>query len=353
MSLENIPKEKTDSEFLGQEGARVEGKSRLEAAYGSGDGDEQQGLAAVAGGTKQHDQAQLGTIFEQKYRPWRGDLNPRWARNWSILRHHVYGLFSKGHRPYGWATRLILLSVFLMSLGDLAMSFLSSIIAETEMHRIFGVSKDNLYGHVLGFWPRNALCFPLVAALLIGGMISEDRMNGTSAIYFSRPLNRIDYTAMKFLSVATILFLIIVVTLGIYYTGDILLQGEGWAFFLDTLPIFLGAALAGTILVFTYTSIGLSLSSVSRGKFFPAVALLGIFLGTKLVAFLIYSLFDKSVLYLLSPYDCVAHVGQTLVGTTATYDHPWSWSLISIIALNAIALYVLSARVSSMEVTRE
>ena len=69
MSLENIPKEKTDSEFLGQEGARVEGKSRLEAAYGSGDGDEQQGLAAVAGGTKQHDQAQLGTIFEQKYRP--------------------------------------------------------------------------------------------------------------------------------------------------------------------------------------------------------------------------------------------------------------------------------------------
>ena len=131
------------------------------------------------------------------------------------------------------------------------------------------------------------------------------------------------------------------------------MQGEGWAFFLETLPIFLGAALGGTILVITYSCIGLALSSVSRGKFFPAVALLGIFLGTKLVAFLIYSLFEKSILYLLSPYDCVAHVGQILVGTTTTYDHPWSWSLIALIAINSIALYVLSARVSSMEVTRE
>ena len=119
------------------------------------------------------------------------------------------------------------------------------------------------------------------------------------------------------------------------------------------MPIFLGAALAGTILVFTYSSIGLALSSVSRGKFFPAVALLGIFLGMKLIAFLIYALFERSVLYLLSPYDCVAHVGQALVGTTATYDHPWTWSLMSLVVINAIALYILATRVSSMEVTRE
>jgi ABC-type transport system involved in multi-copper enzyme maturation permease subunit len=347
---QNIP----DAEFLGQAGVKVEGQTRLEAAYGSSDGDEQTiPSASVAGGTKQHEQAHLGTVFDQSYQPWRGSLNPRWARNWAILRHHVYGLFSKGHRPYGMATKLILFAAFLISLGDLGMSFISAIFSETEMHRVFGISKDNLYGHVLGFWPRNAICFPIIAALLIGGIISEDRMHGTSAIYFSRPLNRIDYTAMKFLSVAIVLFMLIVGTLGIYYTGDILMQGEGWAFFLDTFPIFLGAALGGTILVFTYSSIGLALSSVSRGKFFPAVALLGIFLGMKLIAFLIYALFERSVLYLLSPYDCVAHVGQTLVGTTSTYDHPWTWSLMSLVVINAIALYILASRVSSMEVTRE
>jgi len=342
-----------DAEFLGQTGVKVEGQTRLEAAYGAGDGDDSVMVASVAGGTKEHEQAQLGTVFNQKYRPWEGTLNPRWARNWSILRHHVYGLFSKGHRPYGMATKLILFAAFLLSLGDLGLSFIGSIFGESDMTRLFGVSRDNLYGHVLGFWPRNALCFPIIAALLIGGMISEDRMNGTSAIYFSRPLNRIDYTAMKFLSVAIVLFLLIVGTLGIYYTGDILLRGEGWSFLLDTLPMFLGAAIAGLILVITYSSIGLALSSVSRGKFFPAVALLGIFLGTKLIAFLIDQVFERSVLYLLSPYDCVAHVGQALVNTTSTYDHPWSWSLVSLVVINALSLYILASRVSSMEVTRE
>ena len=41
-------------------------------------------------------------------------------------------------------------------------------------------------------------------------MISDDRRNGTSAIYFSRPVNRIDYTAMKYLSSAVVLGFVIV-----------------------------------------------------------------------------------------------------------------------------------------------
>lgn len=346
------PAEKRDSEFLGEEGAGVEGQARLEAAYGSGDGDESY-AAAVAGGQKQQQAAQLGAIFKQSYRPWRGELNPRWARNWSILRHHLYGIVSKGHKPWGWPTRLILFSTLLASMSDLGLSFLGAAIGDEGMFRFFGVSRDNLYGHVLGFFPRNAICFPLVAAILIGGMISDDRKNGTSAIYFSRPVNRIDYTAMKFISVAIVLFVIIVGTLALYYSGNILIQEEGWGYFLDTMPIFIGAAIAGTVLVFTYTSIGLCLSSVSRGRFFPAIAMLGIILGTKLLAFLIYSLFESSVLYLISPYDCIAHLGQVLVGTTTTYDHPWSWSLVSVVVMNVISIYVLSARVSSMEVTRE
>ena len=43
-----------------------------------------------------------------------------------------------------------------------------------------------------------------------------------------------------------------------------------------------------------------------------------------------------------------------MIGTQPTYDqYSWTWSLASLIAMNAIALYTLSARVSSMEVTRE
>ena len=123
---------------------------------------------------------------------------------------------------------------------------------------------------------------------------------------------------------------------------------------LDVFPMFLAGGLCGVLLIVTYTSIGLSLSSVSKGRFFPGIGLLAILFGTKTMAIIVRNLFDRELLYLISPYDCVAHVGQILIGTEPTYtQYPWTFSLVSLIAINALALYVLSSRVSSMEVTRE
>ena len=69
------------------------GQTRMEAAYGSDDGDED--LFAITAKRE----ASVGTIFEQNYRPWDGDFGPRWVRNYAIFRHHVFGLFtSKGHQ---------------------------------------------------------------------------------------------------------------------------------------------------------------------------------------------------------------------------------------------------------------
>ena len=83
----------------------------MEAAFGSGDGDDE-ATAVVA-----RSQASLGQIFEQKYRPWDGELGPRWMRNYAIFRHHVYGVFTgKGHRQYHPMVRLLILIIFLASL---------------------------------------------------------------------------------------------------------------------------------------------------------------------------------------------------------------------------------------------
>ena len=66
------------------------------------------------------------------------------------------------------------------------------------------------------------------------------------------------------------------------------------------------------------------------------------------------NLFEREILYLISPYDCAAHVGQAIIGTQTTYDqYSWAYSLVALVAMNALALYVLSSRVASMEVTRE
>jgi len=328
--------------------APVTGKGRMDVAWGSDSGDEID-LAETSAQT-----ATGGEIFEQKYTTWEGTLNPRWMRNWAILRHHLLGVFKKGHRPWSMPTRIFLLIAFIGALSDAAFTLLSGLLGSAEFHTLFGVSRDNLYGHVLGFFPRNVLFYPLVAALLVGSVISEDRQHGTSALYFSRPVSRIDYIGMKYLSVALIQSFVILFTYMLYFMAEILAFGRGWSWMVDVFPMFLAGFIAGIILIITYTSIGLALSSVSQGKFFPGIGLVAILFGSKTIASIVKNLFEREILYLLSPYDCVAHVGQALIGTQQTYDqYPWTYSLVALVAMNAIALYVLASRVSSMEVTRE
>ena len=343
---EELPIEKTEHDSTSfDSNTPITGQTKMQAAW-STNNDLENNEAQVA-------TTQQGQIFEQIYRPWEGQLNPRWMRNWSILRHHILGIFKKGHRPWNIPTKLFIFFVIIASMTDVAMALLFGMIGEPTLYGIWGVNRDNLYGHVMGFFPRNILYYPIVAALLVGGMISEDRSHGTSAVYFSRPINRFDYASMKFLSVAIILVLIINGTLAIYYFVDILVMGKGWAWIIDTFPIFLATFICGLILSFTYTAIGLSLSSISRGRFFPAIGLIAILMGTKAMASIIDTLFDKSVLYVISPYDSVAHVCQALIGTEMTYQHPWIWSLISVVIINGLAIYLLANRVSSLEVTRE
>ena len=158
----------------------VTGQSRMDAAWGSDSSD----VATVAKPV-----AQTGQVFEQVYVPWQGKLNPRWMRNWAIFRHHVLGIVRKGHRPWGVPTKLVLIFVLIASMTDVALTLLFAIVGEPGLYEAWGVGRNNLYGHILGFFPRNMLYYPLVAALLVGGVISEDRSNGTSALYFSRPIN--------------------------------------------------------------------------------------------------------------------------------------------------------------------
>ena len=322
----------------------------MEAAFGSGDGDEE-ATAVVA-----KSEASLGQIFEQTYRPWDGELGPRWMRNYAIFRHHVYGVFtSKGHRQYHPIVRLLILIIFLASLTPIPMLFLSSLIGDQGgfFEKMWGINRYNLWGQVLGYFPRNLCMWPLLTAVVVGGMISDDRQHGTSAIYFSRPISRLDYTFMKYLSVAIILGFVIVFSYFAYYTSAIVFKAEGWAYLADTLPIFLGGMLAGSILVITYTSIGLALSSISQSRFFAAIGFLSIIYGTKLVSLLVELQFGTTFMYATSPYDCLAHTGQFLLGIPSNYEHPVSISVVSLMAMNSVSVWLLVSRVTSLEVTRE
>ena len=223
------------------------GVTRMEAAFGSGDGDED-ATAVVA----QTGSIEGGTIFDQIYRPWRGHLGPRWVRNYAIYRHHVYGIISsKGHRHYHPFVRLALLAILISSMAALGFLLLASLIGDPNIMRGFGLNRVNIYTKILGFFPRNALFWPLLTALVIGGMISEDRAHGTSAIYFSRPINRIDYAAMKYLSVASILGGVILISYVSFYALAIVVEGRGWGYIFDSFPLFMSGLGIALLLIIT------------------------------------------------------------------------------------------------------
>ena len=102
MTEEEIPQD-SNIEFGAE--APVTGQGRMEAAWGSSEGDEDLTATQVA------EPVTTGHVFEQVYKPWKGTLNPRWMRNWAIFRHHLLGIFRKGHRPWGVPTKLFLIFV--------------------------------------------------------------------------------------------------------------------------------------------------------------------------------------------------------------------------------------------------
>ena len=154
----NIPIVENKEEISYDAAAPVKGQGRMDAAWGSSEGDED--LSAQVSPSKDT----TGFVFEQVYQPWNGTLNPRWMRNWAILRHHVAGIFRKGHRPWSIPTRLFLVVVFIASLADVGLTLLSALIGSAELHSMWGVNRDNLYAHVLGFFPRNVLYFPIAVS---------------------------------------------------------------------------------------------------------------------------------------------------------------------------------------------
>jgi hypothetical protein len=81
----------------------------------------------------------------------------------------------------------LILIAFLASLADAGMTLLSGLVGSSEFHALFGVSRDNLYGHVSRLLSPQRPLLPHCRRTLVGGVISEDRQHGTSALYFLKP----------------------------------------------------------------------------------------------------------------------------------------------------------------------
>ena len=129
MMSEELPIEKIEDDSTSfDSNTPITGQTKMQAAW-STNNDLENNEAQVA-------TTQQGQIFEQIYRPWEGQLNPRWMRNWSILRHHILGIFKKGHRPWNIPTKLFIFFVI---------KFFSQFIKIFTRQKLYYLSKGKSY----------------------------------------------------------------------------------------------------------------------------------------------------------------------------------------------------------------
>ena len=83
------------------EAAPVKGQGRMDAAWGSQDGDDS-GTAQVSSNT-----ASVGYVFEQIYKPWNGSLNPSMDEKLGDITPSCFRHFPQGSPALGIADKII------------------------------------------------------------------------------------------------------------------------------------------------------------------------------------------------------------------------------------------------------
>ena len=121
------------------------------------------------------------------------------------------------------------------------------------------------------------------------------------------------------------------------YALAIVVEGRGWGYIFDSFPLFMSGLGIALLLIITYTSIGMALSSVSR-EVLPSSRIFVNHPWNGLLAFLVDNLFDQHSV-LIGPYDNSPILAISM-GIDLRYDHPVAFSVVSLLAINAVSLYV-------------
>jgi ABC-type transport system involved in multi-copper enzyme maturation permease subunit len=198
----------------------------------------------------------------------------------------------------------------------------------------------------------------LLAALVGGPLISEDRRAHALPLYFSRPISHFDYVMGKFLAFAFFLGLLLLAPPICMYFIDVGFSEVDGAL-LDRLPVLLKSLVPSLVRIGVLGAIALGISSLARRTNYAALLILGIMMVVGIMGELLArQIFRDPTWRAVSPSACVSRIAVQFLplpdtlpqgrGFSVDMDLGAAWLGVGL--WTAAGLAVLLARIRKVEV---
>jgi len=213
------------------------------------------------------------------YKEWEGEKQGRMYKILSLIEYEV---------KHAWSSTWIKILIIIAWLPVLIVFF----IPPTEINE---EGVDRIYYDLISFTTNLTIWLPLMAGLIGGGLIANDKNNKMFSMYFSRPLKREDYIAGKvgsftaLMSIPTIIpaLIIYIVIIGKSELSLEVFIKKSWLLGATWLYFFILIVLFGSLVLF--------LSSVVKDSKYAVVGLFVIVILSDLIANILWVASDNEI----------------------------------------------------------
>jgi ABC-2 type transport system permease protein len=271
-----------------------------------------------------------GVIHDIGYRHFDGERRGR-----SYLRRSLYIDSLKGAYGLGRSARYKVMPMILLALMCLPAGVIVAITAVTN--------SDELVGDYTSYILNLQLVVLIFLASQAPATVSRDLRFGVMSLYFSRPLERGDYVAAKYVAMVSALFLLTVAPLTIMFAGALVVGLS----ITEQIPDYLRALAGAGLLSLILGGIGLAVAAVTPRRGFAVAAIIAVLLVLAGVQGVLQELaiaegFAGAPYFgLLSPFTLVQGLQSSLLGAASPLPSPPGAT--GALVFSAAALLVLAS----------
>ncbi|RLI73509.1 hypothetical protein DRO91_02775 [Candidatus Heimdallarchaeota archaeon] len=226
------------------------------------------------------------SVFNRSYREYKGEIKGRFFKIWSIATQTLRVQFS------GKKIIFLLILCNLPVISFTLMLIFSAIFFPAFVREFFlgglGGVDATMYTIINFSFNPGLIFLPIVfICALNSGTIANDKKNNSLALYFSRPITRIDYAIGKALSVYMVSSFVTFVPWFVFLVTFNLLEGVSGLAIKTVIMTYLSTFASGFLIVFFMGSIVLYFSSISKQSVLGGILSILVLFLPSLVASLI------------------------------------------------------------------
>jgi len=227
--------------------------------------------------------APTGSIYDLGYRHYEGARRGRVWAMWSLYAESLRGIWGFGRPMSAKAIPLILAGLY--SIYALIQLAFSSVFANMRAQGE-EVTLVTYADYFTAMWIF--LFFFCVAQA--PEVVCRDQRYSVLPLYFTRALGRVEYAAARLASLATAIFIVLMIPNIALFIGDILMKTDTFTAIGDEVPKALPSIPASVLIALGLSAISLALSSFTPRRAYAAIGIVAYVLLMEAIPAVIYSI---------------------------------------------------------------